>query len=617
MGNQLIHWNAALTSQNISLSLKIKSFRIISLIIFLFLLWGNNDLQAQRLSRDLNVSLLINQIGYMPEAEKICVTKGDVERTFEVIELETQQVIYTGTLKPNSGDFGAYLTGNFSALTQEGHYYVKSDTVRSYPFEISNAIYQSPMGLIVQYFSKQRCGPSATGYLSPCHVDDGIRLDNGKHQDVSGGWHDASDLRKWVGATIYGMIGLAKTYELSEGPQRAKILEELKWGNRYFLKMQEPDGYIMNYIGGDVKKHSDSNRWTDNDIGEEGGEVEFVKPNAGKSHRDMLIFGSNDDRVIRTDALGMLGQYNFISAEALMARFTKDLDSNYAQKCLSAATKCFDWCRQSKENNTPGILGASIQASLELYKTTGQEMYKNFAVEQAAQLIKLQVVNTEDVVSGYFFTSTTDHQPYKNVWNGCLEFISFCDLVQAFPLHKDVSVWREMILNYAKNYLSFMAKKNNFGIIPFGLYAAEDPGGNRKIGNYWYRYFMQPELDWWVGINANLASAGIGMVKAAHVLDDQEMMAFAQRQLDWIIGANPFNSSTMVGVGHNHPKHFPGSTFYPLTPVIPGAVLNGLGGDHDDQPSTGDGDWQISEYWTPMVAYTLWLMAELSETNYE
>ncbi len=58
------------------------------------------------------------------------------------------------------------------------------------------------MALIVKYFSLQRCGSSTTGYLSPCHLDDGIRMDNGRRQDVTGGWHDASDLRKWVGATI-------------------------------------------------------------------------------------------------------------------------------------------------------------------------------------------------------------------------------------------------------------------------------------------------------------------------------------------------------------------------------------------------------------------------------
>ena len=123
---------------------------------------------------------------------------------------------------------------------------------------------------------------------------------------------------------------------------------------------------------------------------------------------------------------------------------------------------------------------------------------------------------------------------------------------------------------------------------------------------------MQPDAEWWVGINSNLASAGIGLVKAANVLKDARLKAMAQKQLDWIIGVNPFNSSTIEMVGYNNPKHYPGGSFIPDVPVLPGAVLNGLGGDGADQPDIGNGDWQISEYWTPMVAHTLWLMAEIS-----
>ncbi len=180
------------------------------------LLQGGYALQAQRISRDLNVDLLINQVGYVPGAGKSCVAKGRVNRKFEIVSLETQKVVYAGIFKPGSGDLGEYSVGDFSALTQEGHYYVRSDTLRSYPFAVSHSVYSAPINLIVGYFSKQRCGSSTTGYLSPCHLDDGVRIDNGKHQDVTGGWHDASDLRKWVGATIYGVIGLAKTYELKE-----------------------------------------------------------------------------------------------------------------------------------------------------------------------------------------------------------------------------------------------------------------------------------------------------------------------------------------------------------------------------------------------------------------
>ncbi len=583
-------------------------------ILILFCRGLSIDGNAQCFTRDLSVDLLINHVGYVPNTGKNVVTKGNTTRKFEVINIETQKVVYEGNFSPYNCDFGEFSVADFTSVNVEGHYYIKSDTLRSYPFIISKSVYKAPMDLIFGYFSLQRCGASSTGYLSPCHLDDGVRMDNGKHQDVSGGWHDASDLRKWVGATIYGMLGLGKAYELKGilNPDRYKILEELKWGNQYFLKMQEPDGYVMNFVGGDVKGHSDSNRWTDNEIGEEGGELKNVMPTTGKAMREMLVFGSKDDRVIRTDPVNLLAQYNFITAQAMMARITRNIEPEYSEKCLQAAIKCFTWCRETDEEFDAGTIGSSIQAAIEMYKTTKEDLYKNFAVEQASELRKLQVVDLNGNVEGFFYISSSDREPHKNISRGCLEFISVSDLIETFPTHKDVPLWTEMITKYAHRYLSLISQKNSFGIIPFGLYTGEDPGGNRKIGNYYYRYFMQPELSWWVGINANIASAGIGLVKAARILNDKKLYAIAQKQLDWIIGVNPYNSSTIISVGYNQPNPMRGGgEFNPFTPTLPGAVMNGLGGNSSDQPIIGTGNWQIAEYWTPMVAFTLWLMAEL------
>ena len=592
----------------------------IKILVSILLLYGIliqfYPVQAQRLSRDYNVDLLINQAGYLPQSSKIVSTKGILPQSFDVIEIPSQKVIFSGTFKPLQGDFGSYSIGDFSAVSGDGLYYISSDTLRSYPFRISKSVYDPAMRLIVSYFSKQRCGGSTTGYLTPCHLDDGVRMDNGKHQDVSGGWHDASDLRKWVGATIFGMIGIAKVYELSTGLDKDLMVDELRWGNRYFLNMQEPQGYIMSYIGGDVLKHSDSNRWTDNVTGEEGGEVHFTKPNAGRSTSDMLIAGTKDDRVIKTEPLDILGQYNFITAEAIMARITKTDDDAYSARCLEAARKCFSWCINEKYDLNPGIIGASIQASLELYKTTNEVSFKEFAISQAKELAKYQDDNSINTVTGFYYTSTDKKEPYKNIWNGCMEFYALSDISVLFPDHTDAGIWKQMLMRYANNYLQVISERNNFGIVPYGIFTEKDPGGNRKLGNVWYRYAMQPNPDWWVGINANLAASGIGLLKASMVLDDPKLYAIAQRQLDWILGTNPFNSSTLIGVGYNHPKHFPGSTFYPQTPVIHGAVMNGLGSDEEDVPQIGTGNWQISEYWTPMVAYTLWLMAEL-ESQYK
>ncbi|MEP6596977.1 MAG: glycoside hydrolase family 9 protein, partial [Ginsengibacter sp.] len=370
----------------------------------------------------------------------------------------------------------------------------------------------------------------------------------------------------------------------------------------------------MDFVGGDLKKHSDNNRWTDNKIVRGGTDIKLITPNTGISKQLMLVSGDHDDRIIQTQPVEISAQYNFITAEALVSRITLTTDPAYSKRCIDAAKKCYDWCLKSGSDTTTGNIGAALQAVIEMYRTTGLQGYGKRATELALQLKKLQAADLPGGLSGFFYVSLSNHEPYKNIWNGCQAFIGLSDLVQLFPGDKNIQLWKSMIKDYA-DYLLLLSEKNSFGIVPWGVYEKKDPGGNRKIGEYWYRYFMEPEQEWWVGINSNIASAGIGLLKAAAVLKDGRMKASAQKQLDWILGSNPFNSSTMEGAGYNHPVHFAGSSFIPTVPVLPGAVVNGLGGDHEDMPVIGNGDWQISEYWTPMVAYTLWLMAELSAND--
>src|SRR5215218_3517766 len=310
--------------------------KLFAILVTLYFSWSHNMLQAQRLSRDQEIVILTNQVGYLPLSVKTCLIKGTEKRDFEVVEITSGRIAYRGTLIPRPGDFGKYLTADFSKVVKDGRYYLRADTVRSFPFTISNTVYQSPMNLIVSYFSKQRCGASSTGYLSPCHIDDGIRVDNGKHQDVSGGWHDASDLRKWVSATLYGVMGRARSYRLEASQYRKDILDELRWGNQYFLKMQEPQGYVMDFVGGDLKKHSDNNRWTNNTIENGGTDIKLVTPNAGISTQLMLVSGDQDDRIIQTQPVEMMAQYNFITAQAMVAHITSKTDPAYSKRCLDA-----------------------------------------------------------------------------------------------------------------------------------------------------------------------------------------------------------------------------------------------------------------------------------------
>jgi hypothetical protein len=373
----------------------------------------------------------------------------------------------------------------------------------------------------------------------------------------------------------------------------------------------------MSHVGGDALQHGDENRWTDNVIGPEGGEPNTIDPARGGSRAKITIVGHKDDRVIQTRPLDRLGQYKFVIAEAMTARIMKPLDGPYADKCLQAALRCYDWCAQRWPEQAVDTLGGVLSAAVELYKTTGQEKFKNEAIAVATRLAQLQVtepLDAKDPVRGFYRRSANSGEPYRDPSNGCWYLLGLCGLAELFPDHAEASHWREAIRLYCGDYLAAISKRNSFGLVPFGFFAKTDPGGNRQIGNYWYRYFMPPGTGWWVGINANIGSAGVGLVRASKILHDPALRAVAQRQLDWILGCNPPYASTVVGLGYNHPPAFVnGGEFKPPTPPLPGAVMNGLGGTADDQPFIGDGIYNVSEYWTPMVSYTMWLMALLQQ----
>jgi len=202
--------------------------------------------------------------------------------------------------------------------------------------------------------------------------------------------------------------------------------------------------------------------------------------------------------------------------------------------------------------------------------------------------------------------------------DGNLPLLALCDAIEHLSDHPDAPGWRSSLQRHV-DHLIATSKLSAFGTIPFGLYAGNDPGGGRKFGKYFYRWFMKPrgeyrDDDWWVGINAHLASHGVGLSRAAKLLDRPELAHLAHRQLDWILGVNPFNASTVTGAGRNQPKLYRTGEFTPPTPLIAGGVMNGLGGTAADEPCIDAGSWQTCEYWTPMVAYTMWLMSELHAT---
>ena len=537
------------------------------------------------------MTIYVNHVGFAPRAAKYCLLGGMRGGEFSVCDHNSGEVVFRGEFRPSFGDFGLYCVGDFSSLNRPGVYYLSAGLETSNPFRIGPKVYQDAVDKIQGYFQLQRCGDSETGWNGVCHHDDGIRGDTLEHQDVSGGWHDACDLRKWVSATVFGMLGLARTE-----PFTPALEEEMRWGNRYFLAMQEPAGYLMNYVGGDYFVHADNNRWTDN------------------------VSDGRDDRIIDVNPCDPVPQWVFVQAESILYRRMRFIDPEYGQTCLSAAQRCAEWLLRERSPHSAGQLGAAISALLEL-RRAGVENLEDTLQDLATRLLALQVrrsIDSRSLISGFFWQKRAPDQnpmtlePYKEIWQGCWPLIGLCDLAEAFPDHEQVPAWEQSIRMYCESYLQVLSSRSAFGIVPYGLYR-QDPGGNRNLGRFWFRYFHDENPVWYVGINSNLASTGVGLVKAARLLGRSDWLALAQRQLDWIMGVNPFNASTIMAVGYNNPQHMLGAEFDPPTPFLPGAVMNGISGDQNDQPQLRPGSWQECEYWTPMVSFTLWLLQELQK----
>jgi len=547
---------------------------------------------------ELSTGILINHVGYLPGAAKFCLMQGDQDLEFNVVNTQNGKKVYKGTMILRKGTFGSYLEGNFSELKEEGTYYIAVKDKKSTPFRISMDIYEDAVKKCVTYFSIQRCGPSTTGYAAPCHIDDGRRLDTGPgwpmepYRDVSGGWHDAGDYRKWVAFTLYGMIGLSKVAEILEPDWgKQQILDELRWGNRYFLNMQNDSGYVMNYCGGDDGMYLSDNQ-----------------------------AGTADDRPIHTEPASFVhnnidrtAQFNFVIAEALAARIFRSSDPDYSRKCSDASVHCWEWCDQNFYANTALEMGAALLACTELYKTTENKDYIQKAVVFADRLLEIQVKEPIDdihQIKGFFNSSSREEEPSRHSWHGPQHIIGLGELYNILPNHENAEVWKEAIRLYSEDYILKLADLNNFDLAPIGLFHSADPGGNHKIGEYWVRFLTVTDNAWGGGINANAASTGIGLLYAARLLNNEKLRMVAQRQLDWIIGSNPLNMSTAEAIGHNQPIRFINRTLN-IPPLISGAVMNGIGGTVDDQVHLKPGSWQNCEYWTPPTVHTMWLMAEL------
>ncbi|MEN8115496.1 MAG: glycoside hydrolase family 9 protein, partial [Bacteroidota bacterium] len=121
---------------------------------------------------------------------------------------------------------------------------------------------------LLKYMRQQRCGYNP--YLKDsCHLHDGFIVDHptrsGELVDVNGGWHDATDYLQYLTTSANAVYQLLFAYQenpeifgdehLANGHEGKNgipdILDEVRWGLEWMVKMNPDSGFMFNQIADD------------------------------------------------------------------------------------------------------------------------------------------------------------------------------------------------------------------------------------------------------------------------------------------------------------------------------------------------------------------------------
>ena len=226
-------------------------------------------------------SIKLNQVGYLPAAQKLAVVAGDAQSNFAVVDAASGQPVFEGAL-------GAAATwdasgervrlADFSSLRTPGSYRLRvAGLPDSAPFAIKAGVYRELDIAAVRNYTLNRSGialtPAVAGpYARPlAHPDMQVAV----HPSAASkarpagtviaspkGWYDAGDYNKYIvnsGISTYTLLAAYEHFpewfgklplNLPEsGNGLPDLLNEALWNIDWMLSMQDPnDGGVYHKL---------------------------------------------------------------------------------------------------------------------------------------------------------------------------------------------------------------------------------------------------------------------------------------------------------------------------------------------------------------------------------
>ncbi len=376
--------------------------------------------------------ILHSQVGYHPEQIKQAIIEMDPRdkhrdraQLLRIFPDGDTEVVLANTPK-RWGSFLRYnyLIFDFSSVTTPGSYMIRYHDQTTEPFRIEYGIYKHNVWqqTLETFLPVQMCHMEVRDrfriWHGLCHMDDALQAPpytehfDGYRQGEStetrfksyehipdltiGGWHDAGDYDLATGsqaATIYTLCLTYETFglnsdqttvlpedhyvELFKPDGKNDILQQIQHGVSFLLAPYRfGDHSFSGVVSSTIQQYvhlGDASTMTDNqpyDVSHD--------PLPSAEHRR----GEMDDRWAFTNRDSGL-EYQVAATLAAASRSLRDYNALFADRCLETAEQIWDYenshtpVRHASAYNPGNLQVQKILATVELYKTTAADKYKN------------------------------------------------------------------------------------------------------------------------------------------------------------------------------------------------------------------------------------------------
>ena len=480
-------------------------------------------------------SIVTNQVGYLPDANKQAVFRGEnVGTEFYINNAKTKEKVFTGKIgnqKVNNLADETDWYGDFTEFKTPGEYYITTDTLgESLPFSIGTDVYSDLLNQSVYMFYLQRCGTEVKDELAghvACHDTQATVYGTSKKIDVTGGWHDAGDYGRYTVAAAKAVADLLLAYEKNPGiykdntgiPESGNsvpdILDEVRYELEWMLKMQDKE------TGGAYHKVTCENF------------PGFVLP---QEETDSLIVTP-----VSTTATA-----DFCATMAMAYEKYKDIDKDFAEKCLAAAESAWSFLEKNPnfifeniKSISTGEYGDTTDkderywAAAQMYKATGDKKYADAFAGMVSSKVQTGL--------GWATVGTY----------GSIAYLSMDASKQDAAITEAV---KAKVLKEADTLLT----------------TSNSSGYGSAVSNY----------NW--GSNMDIANCGILLYMADSLKPDAGYASAADEQLNYLLGKNACATCFVTGFGSvspENPHHRPSMAF---KKAIPGMLIGGVNSALED-----------------------------------